>query len=195
MGYYGPAQDTMHIVLNLPSDTAKLNAIDGMISSVISLGAGIGAIGSIFLLKKLSRRDCLIVTDIISVVGILITLIANLYALMLGRFIMGLGVGFNSALVSLYINEVSPVSISGQMGVMNQLINTSGLVVSYIWGLGFAEQANQNVNYWRIPFAFPIITCLLRIALLKIAFNRDTPKYYVKSGDEEKAKDAIAAIY
>jgi MFS family permease len=48
-----------------------------------------------------------------------LTLIENIYLLIAGRAICGFAVGLNSALVPLYINEISPTSVSGIAGTMN----------------------------------------------------------------------------
>lgn len=61
----------------------------------------------------------MILTDIIGIVGSLLFLVANIWAGTAGRFIVGLAVGFNSAVVPLYVKEISPKSISGMTGSFN----------------------------------------------------------------------------
>ena len=83
------------------------------------IGAAVGAVGSGPLLQLLSRKQSLIFTDVVSMVGLGVSLISNLYSLYIARFIIGVAVGLNSSLVPLYIKEYTPLSLSGSMGSMN----------------------------------------------------------------------------
>jgi len=48
---------------------------------------------------------------------------------MIGRFIAGLAVGGNLALIPLYVNEITPKEISGKMGSIFQFF----VCFSYLW--------------------------------------------------------------
>jgi predicted MFS family arabinose efflux permease len=50
----------------------------------------------------------LLIITIIAATGGGITLIANIYTLLVGRFIIGLAVGLYSSICPLFINELSP---------------------------------------------------------------------------------------
>ena len=65
-------------------------------------------------------------------------MISNLWAIIMGRFVSGYVVGINSALVPLYILEMSPASISGLTGSLQQAIQNFGVLTAFIFGLGFS---------------------------------------------------------
>jgi MFS family permease len=67
--------------------------------ALVPIGAGFGAFLTGPILTKFSRRDSMILTDIISILGVALSLVPKLYVLFIARFIIGLGVGLNSALV------------------------------------------------------------------------------------------------
>lgn len=58
----------------------------------------------------------MILSDIIFIVGACLGIIKNTYTFLVSRFIIGIAVGMNSNVVSMYIREVSPDGISGFTG-------------------------------------------------------------------------------
>jgi len=82
------------------------------IVSIISISALFGALlaGP---LSKLGRRVAIILTDVFSILAIGVCLLSfyniNVWVLLLGRLLCGISVGLNSALVPLYIREISPI--------------------------------------------------------------------------------------
>lgn len=61
----------------------------------------------------------MILVDILGIILSLLFLIGKFWAGVLGRVMTGLIVGANSAIVPLYIREISPVEISGLTGSFN----------------------------------------------------------------------------
>ena len=74
----------------------------------MAVAAGIAALSSSSILKIMGRRKVLILSDIIAISGSLLFLGANIWLGTIGRFICGLAVGLNSAIVPLYVKEISP---------------------------------------------------------------------------------------
>jgi len=65
---------------------------------------------------------------------VILTLFQNLPVLLIGRLVCGLSVGLNSAIVPLFINEVSPIELNGVTGTMNQVGICMGVLTSYLLG-------------------------------------------------------------
>ena len=115
---------------------------------------------SFVLVRKQSRRNILIMTDVISIVGVLVTMISamvrSIPILFVGRAICGIGTGLNSTLVPIYIKEISPDAlcqktslhnlapiynkdkgleeISGKTGALHYLMVSVGVLFSTIFG-------------------------------------------------------------
>ena len=51
----------------------------------------------------------------------------HLFALIIGRFIIGLSVGVYSVVVPIFINEISPAKMKGSYGVASQIFITAGI--------------------------------------------------------------------
>lgn len=81
--------------------TANKNFIHGLVQAVIPLGGALGSISAGVCLRFLSRKEALIVTDILSIIGILISLEPSIPFLVLSRTIIGFTAGLNSTLVQL----------------------------------------------------------------------------------------------
>ena len=197
LGVLNMALPTLYIVLNIQESQGFWS---GFISASMGVGALIGCSLSAFLLKILSRKKSLIFIDLLGIAGSLLSIIATLPTFCIHRFLVGIATGLNSSIVSLYVREFSPISISGGTGSLNGIIIFVGVVTSYMFGLGFDKipsemTNNNNYFYWRFVFLFPIFTCLLRIILLKTIFIYESPLYYMKKNKIAKAENIIKLIY
>ncbi len=66
---------------------------------MLPLGAGFGAFGSSLLLAIVRIKNALMITDLIGIIGVVLGLIKYLSVLYVSRFVLGLAVGLNSAIV------------------------------------------------------------------------------------------------
>ena len=94
----------------------------GTLTTLVPVGAFIGCLSTGFL-SKLGRRVTMMFVDLLSIIGVILCLSAILklstFLLIVGRFICGFTSGVNTAIVALYINEMSPDAITGKMGTYN----------------------------------------------------------------------------
>jgi len=118
---------------------------------------------------------------------------------LIGRLVCGLSVGLNSAIVPLFINEVSPIELNGVTGTMNQVGICMGVLTSYLLGylVPYTTSTSTDTDnvIWRIILVVPGFTAMLRIFLLSTFFSYDTPKYLVFKGDDDRARQVLARIY
>eukprot|EP01024_Parvocaulis_polyphysoides_P070379 TRINITY_DN8676_c0_g2_i3.p1 TRINITY_DN8676_c0_g2~~TRINITY_DN8676_c0_g2_i3.p1 ORF type:complete len:392 (+),score=39.70 TRINITY_DN8676_c0_g2_i3:565-1740(+) len=81
---------------------------------------------------SLGRKRALQLNSIPLLIGSVISAIAqNIWILVFGRFVIGVGVGLSSALVPLYIGEMSAIHVRGMMGTFNQLGICVGLLAAF----------------------------------------------------------------
>jgi SP family myo-inositol transporter-like MFS transporter 13 len=74
------------------------------------LGAFIGSLFAGVLSDQIGRKPVIIISDFLFTAGSLIMAFApEIYVLMIGRIIVGLGVGIASMVVPVYLSEVSPI--------------------------------------------------------------------------------------
>lgn len=210
IGIFNPTQETIEII-NGWGDTKSF--YDGLVTGffiifyfkqrslgLMPIGAIVGAYLSAFLSIRIGRRNTFILADLIGIIGCVIWIFKGNALLFIGRFLGGIAVGLNSAIVPVYINEMSPLSISGSMGSMTQLTINLGILISFLLGLNIPnvkeiKAAPDDQWWWRFMYGFPIITCALRTLVFLFFFNFETPSYLVMKGKDEESKEIIKKLY
>jgi MFS transporter, SP family, galactose:H+ symporter len=156
--------------------------------SVLLLGAVVGALFSGRVSDRIGRRATLGLLGVVFTIGIAITAISTAYWVMLvGRIVMGAGVGGVSATVPTYLAEISPAHIRGRMLTLNQLLIVTGLLASYLVNLAFAGSGNWRAMFW--IGAVPGV--LLVLASLRLP---ESPAWLYAHGRVDEAKAMLASV-
>lgn len=107
-----------------------------------------------------------------------------------GRLIAGLGVGFESAIVILYMSEICPRKVRGALVAGYQFCITIGLLLAAC--VNYATNENGDASAFRIPIGIQFLWgFILGGGLL---FLPDSPRFFVKRGRVEKARSALARV-
>ena len=106
----------------------------------------------------------------------------ELVFLMGSRLILGIVNGLQASILPLYLNSLSPVSVSGKMGSMNQLLTCYGVIFAYALGFIIDQDDKDDEIRWRILVGFPIIPCLISIVSLKWVFPYDSLERHIERG-------------
>lgn len=105
--------------------------------------------------KVLGRRMSMIYCDLIALIGVMFTMLGPYVLVIIGRLIVGFTVGINCTAVTMYINEVSPASLTGLMGAQWQAFVNVGIEMTNFIGFGRpsiekAKAEGMGNNFWRI---------------------------------------------
>lgn len=107
-----------------------------------------------------------------------------------GRLVAGLGVGFESAIVILYMSEICPRKVRGALVAGYQFCITIGLLLASC--INYGTKDINNTGSYRIPIG---IQFLFGIVLGGgLFFLPDSPRYFVKRGNVEAARSALARL-
>jgi sugar porter (SP) family MFS transporter len=115
---------------------------------------------------------------------------AGLGLIVAGRLIAGIGVGFESAIVILYMSEICPKKVRGALVAGYQFAITLGLLISAC--VNYGVQNRTDSGEYRIPigiqFAWGIILGT------GIAMLPESPRYFVKRQQVAKAKTSLSKL-
>ncbi|KAI6816366.1 putative glucose transporter rco-3 [Hortaea werneckii] len=179
-----------------PADVAAADyALSGshlsLITSILSAGTFFGAIIAGDVADIIGRKWTIIVGCLIYIVGVVLQVATNgLGLIVAGRLVAGLGVGFESAIVILYMSEICPKKVRGALVAGYQFCITIGLLLAACVNYGVKDYG--GTAEYRVPIGLQFIFGLvLGVGLL---FLPDSPRYYVKRGRVEKARKALSSV-
>ncbi|MCM3569863.1 sugar porter family MFS transporter [Neobacillus mesonae] len=160
--------------------------LEGMIVSGVMLGAMIGAGWCGTLSDKLGRKKAIVISGILFSIGAVGTAIApNVFILILFRIVLGLAVGGASALVPIYLSEMTPANIRGRVASLNTFMNSVGILLAYIVDYAFASSGNWH---WMLGLAL-IPSLLLLFGMLSMP---ESPRWLFYRGKEKKAREVLS---
>ncbi|KAG6006527.1 hypothetical protein E4U21_006981 [Claviceps maximensis] len=165
-----------------------------LIVSILSCGTFFGALIAGDLADYIGRKWTVILGCAIYAFGCAIQMITSpdnaLGPIVAGRVIAGLGVGFESAVVILYMSEICPRKVRGALVAGYQFCITLGLLLASV--VVYVTKDINNTGAYRIPIAaqFPW-AIILGVGLL---FLPDSPRYFVKKGKIQQAIDALSRV-
>jgi SP family myo-inositol transporter-like MFS transporter 13 len=144
------------------------------------------------LADRLGRKHVILYADILFIAGALLQAWSSTVPIMVaGRCIIGAGVGAASFVVPLYIAEVAPAAHRGRLVTLNIMFITLGQVIAYIVGWAFSTYGSQSTG-WRWMVGLGALPAILQGSM--IAFMPETPRWLVKVGKSNTAKEVIRRV-
>ena len=137
------------------------------------------------LADNFGRKLVVALSALVFILGVLSILVAHGFILlMIGRILLGTGVGLVAVAVPLYAVELAPTKYRGRAVTIFQLLLTSGIVLAYFIGLLF-----QSSHDWRAMFAIVLIPAA--ILLLGTFVLPQSPRFLVSKGNENEAREIL----
>lgn len=162
-----------------------------LIVSILSAGTFFGALIAGDCADAFGRRTTVIGGCGIFLVGVVLqTASATLGLLVAGRLIAGLGVGFVSAIIILYMSEIAPKKVRGAIVAGYQFCITIGLLLASC--VDYATEARLNSGSYRIPIGIQMLWAIILAAGLLLL--PESPRYFVKKGNHAKAAEVLARL-
>ncbi|MCB0568917.1 MAG: sugar porter family MFS transporter [Phaeodactylibacter sp.] len=171
-------------------------AMKGWAASSAIIGCIFGAMFAGYMSDRYGRKRILILTALLfglSAVGSAIP--SNLTQFAVARFIGGLGVGAASMLSPLYITELAPAKIRGQLVSLYQLAIVLGILLIFFINMLVQNQGDEawNVEYgWRYMLGSETIPAVL--FFFAMFFVPESPRWLAKEKQDEAAVKVLARI-
>lgn len=171
-------------------DTWEISPLlEGTITSILFLGAMIGAVSMAPLADKLGRKMMILITSIIFAIGSLACAFSGTpEILIVSRFILGISVGSASALVPMYMGEISPPAVRGKISGLNQLMITVGMLISYGVNYAFIEVFEG----WRWMLGGAVVPAI--VLFVGAFILPESPRYLIKKGFKDLALSNLKRI-
>ncbi|XP_031267122.1 plastidic glucose transporter 4-like [Pistacia vera] len=169
---------------------AENTVLQGWIVSTLLAGATVGSFTGGALADKFGRTKTFQLDAIPLAIGaILCAMAQSVQTMIIGRLLAGIGIGISSAIVPLYISEISPTEIRGALGSVNQLFICIGILAALVAGLPLAG----NPIWWRTMFGIAAVPSIL--LALGMAFSPESPRWLFQQGKISEAEKAIKTLY
>ena len=192
-----------------PAQANAANSLLGFVVSSALIGCILGGLIGGWVSSRVGRKRGLIVAAVLFLVSALGAAAPEFPFAPIGhggpgymanfvffRILGGVGVGLASMLSPMYIAEIAPPKIRGNLVAWNQFAIIFGMLVIYFvnFGISKAGTGDQWLNTigWRYMFLSGAIPAGLFLILL--FFVPETPRYLMLKGDESGARAVLARL-
>ncbi|KAH9727707.1 Inositol transporter 1 [Citrus sinensis] len=180
-------------LLYIKDDFEAVNQSSFLQETIVSMalvGAIVGAASGGWINDAYGRKKATLLADVVFTAGAIIMAAApDPYVLILGRLLVGLGVGIASVTAPVYIAEASPSEVRGGLVSTNVLMITSGQFLSYLVNLAFTEVPGT----WRWMLGVSAVPAIIQFVLM--LFMPESPRWLFMKSDKEKAILVLSKIY
>ncbi|GAU12069.1 hypothetical protein TSUD_00350 [Trifolium subterraneum] len=160
------------------------------IVSMAIAGAIVGAATGGWINDAYGRKKATLIADVIFIIGAFgMAAAPDPYILIIGRLLVGLGVGIASVTAPVYIAEASPSEIRGSLVSTNSLMITGGQLLSYIVNLAFTHVPGT----WRWMLGVSAVPALVQFILMLLL--PESPRWLFMKNRKNEAVDVISNIY
>ncbi|KAG5452059.1 Solute carrier 2, facilitated glucose transporter member 3, variant 2 [Clonorchis sinensis] len=158
------------------------------------VGGLVGALSSGTISNKLGRKKSILFLTIPCLLGTVLIMLDYLTrsfeTIIIGRFLIGCSCGAYTAVAPIYLSEVTPVSLRGMGGVLNQVMIVISVVVSQI--LGLPSIMNTDV-LWPYLLGINVVPCV--VGAICLFFCPESPRYlYLAKKDITSAASALKSL-
>lgn len=191
--------------ISLVTHDFGLNAVsEGWFVSCALLGCIIGVSVSGKLSDNYGRKIVLILSAVLflfSAVGCMLS--GSFTALIIFRFIGGLGIGVASMVSPLYISEFAPSRLRGTMVTLYQLALTIGIVLAYFSNAyllnhatnAYSSEGAQKIfsdEVWRAMLGLGAVPAVIFLVCLFLV--PESPRWLLLKGEEQKASGILTRL-
>lgn len=146
-----------------------------------------GLVASLFaspMTRKYGRKASIISGGISFIIGATLNASAvNLPMLIIGRIMLGVGIGFANQAVPLYLSELAPAKLRGGLNMMFQLATTLGIFTANMVNYG-----TQNITPWGWRLSLGLAAVPAILMTVGGIFLPETPNSLIERGHLDKGR-------
>jgi len=162
-----------------------------LFTSSLYLAALVASFFASVVTRAFGRKISMLFGGLVFLCGALLNGFAkNIEMLIIGRLLLGIGVGFANQAVPVYLSEMAPAKIRGALNMCFQMAITIGILAAGLINYGTAKI--EGDNGWRISLGLAAVPAVI-IAIGSLCLP-DTPNSILERGNAEKAKKMLQKI-
>ncbi|KAK6945072.1 Major facilitator, sugar transporter-like, partial [Dillenia turbinata] len=162
-----------------------------MFTSSLYLAALVASFFASWVTRSLGRKLSMLFGGVIFFAGAAVNAIAkNVMMLIIGRMLLGVGIGFANQSVPLYVSEMAPYKYRGALNNLFQLSITIGVLAANVLNYFFAQIPGGWG--WRLSLGGAMVPAL--IIMSGSCALTETPNSLIERGHEDKAREKLKKI-
>ncbi len=195
--------------LTNPAQANAANSLLGFVVSSALIGCIIGGISGGWVSTNIGRKRGLVIAAVLFLVSALGAAAPEFPFAPIGhggpgymvnfviyRILGGIGVGLASMLSPMYIAEIAPPKVRGNLVAWNQFAIIFGMLVIYFVNFGISKTGSGdawlNTIGWRYMFLSGVIPAGLFLVLLLLV--PETPRFLMLKGNESAARAVLTKL-
>lgn len=140
--------------------------------------------------RKFGRKISMFTGGVVFLVGAILNGAAmNVEMLIIGRLLLGVGIGYGNQSVPVYLSEMAPAKLRGALNIGFQMATTIGIFAASLVNYGTSQ---MQANGWRVSLVLAAVPAL--IMTVGSLFLPDTPNSMIERGQKEQARELLTKI-
>ncbi|CAD6193878.1 unnamed protein product [Caenorhabditis auriculariae] len=172
---------------------SDLTFVWSSVAGSLFIGAALGAVFMIWLIRKIGPRKSLLFSAIVLLIASPLAGVSYYVQMaevfILARMLAGIGIGMGTTAQGVFLTEISPVSLRGWTGALGGLMGNFGFFCGAALGLSHFFGTSQ---LWPCVFFLEALPALLHIVLNVTTFH-ESPKFLLEKGDCKRAQASLQA--
>ncbi|XP_061357225.1 sugar transport protein 10-like [Gastrolobium bilobum] len=165
------------------------NQLLTLFTSSLYLAALIASFFASLTTRRFGRKPSMFIGGLFFLVGALLNgFAANIEMLIIGRILLGFGVGYCNQSVPVYLSEMAPAKIRGALNIGFQMMITIGILIANLINYG----TSKHQNGWRMSLGIGAVPAIL-LCVGSLCLD-ETPNSLIERGKHMKAKEMLQKI-
>ncbi|KAJ4827443.1 Sugar transport protein 10 [Turnera subulata] len=162
-----------------------------LFTSSLYLAALVASFFASIVTRTFGRKMSMLLGGLVFLLGAIVNGAAtNVAMLIIGRLLLGVGVGFSNQSVPVYLSEMAPAKIRGALNIGFQMAITIGILAANLINYGTAKI--EGGWGWRVSLGLAAVPAIM--ICIGSLFLPDTPNSIIERGHPEEAKKMLQKI-